>query len=624
MKQRVRILSLLLAVCLLLTIAGCAEQAPVQATGQPAASSTEPAAAGGKYTPGTYEGEGQGNNGPVKVSVAFDADSIVSVTVTGHSETAGISDPAIERIPSKIISGQTLNVDTVSGATNTSKAILEAVKSCVEQADGDVEALQNSAAPGTATGGQTIEKQADVLIIGGGAAGLTAANAALEQGAKNVILIEKMASLGGASALAGGLAGGCSELQKSYGLKDSPALIYEDIMRGGNNTNDATLVKLWSEQMGPVFDWLVNTMKVPIQDQFSNFPEHTVQRSYVVTGGTGVMIQVLGENFEKTGGQILLETKATELKMDGNTVIGVLAEDADGNTVDITAKATVLASGGFGNNPDMLSDQLSIALFYGAASSTGEGIKMAESIGAKLSFMDFAKMYPQGIEVSPGSARVATVHSMTATQKTGAIYVNKEGKRVIDENLDFVSIKNKTKEQTDHILFLVLDQAGFDMWSQLANDSASSAGRFTFEEQETWFNTEGGTPVFRRGTDLAQVAAAAGIDGAALKQTIDAWNADVKAGKDTEFGREELFPFATDGTYYIIEQKLRFATTLGGVTVNENLEVLDASGQPIPGFYAAGECVGGVHGEESMPTCMLSWAVTSGTLVGGIVASNVK
>lgn len=594
-------------------LSGCGSQAPARADRGTAAA----------YKAGTYTGEGKGNNGPIKVEVSFSGSAITGVKVVSHKETPGLSDPAIARIPAKIVEGQTLRVDAVSGATNASWGIVEAVASCVQQAGGDVEALK-AGKSASVKAGKTIERQTDLLVIGAGGAGLTAANAALQGGVKNVILIDKLASFAGASAVAGGLAAGDSDLQRSFGLTgDSAEKIFLDIMKGGGYANDARLTWLFAKSMGKVGDWLVS-MGVPIKTRFSNFPEHSIQRSFNVTGGSVAMLKVLAEKFSGAGGTLLMETTAKSFIMDGKTVIGAVAVDADGNTVKIRAKKTILASGGFGNNPAMLSDSLSIALFYGASSSTGEGILMAKDIGAQLQFMDYAKMYPQGIEVRPGFARVATVHDMLTTQATGAIYVNKDGKRVINENLDFVSIKNATKKQKDHIIFLVMDQKAWDKWSVMANGSDSPAGRFTFEEQEQWFNTPGGTPIFRRGADIAETAKAAGIDGAALKDTIVRWNSLVAAGKDEDFGRTQLFPFATDGKIYIVEQKLRFATTLGGVRVNEGFAVEAASGGTVSGLYAAGECVGGVHGYESMPTCMLSWAVTSGKLAGDAVAAVLK
>lgn len=630
MKKATRTsVSLLLAAALGISyLAGCstptAETSPAaettqqqETTAETKAPETEPAAQSeGNFTPGIYEGEGTGNNGSIKVSVTFTADAIEKVEIVEHSETPGLSDPAIERIPQAIVDNQSLGIDAIAGATNSSKGILEAVSACVTAAGGNPEDLmklsENKAA------GETRDEECNILIIGAGGAGLTAALSAIQAGAKDVVVIEKQAMFAGASSVAGGLAGGCSKLQRSFGItEDTPEQIFEDIMKGGQK-NQEDLVKVWADGMGTTLDWLIEN-GVPIESQFSNFPEHTYQRSYMVTGGSGEMLKVLAEDIEKAGGRIDMETKAVSLIKEGDAVTGVVAEDADGNTIQYHANKVILASGGFGANPDMLSDDLSVALFYGVGSSTGEGILMAQDAGAQLCFMDYAKMYPTGIQVDDNYARVATVHTALTTQTSGAILVNKEGKRVLNENLDFVSIKNATKEQTDHILFLVMDQTAYDIWSKSANDSPSPSGRFTYEEQETWFDADG-VPIFTRSEDITEAAKAAGIDGEALKATVEEWNKMVAEGKDTQFGREELLPLKDGGTYYIIEEKLRFATTLGGVTINTNFEVLDADGKAIPGLYAAGECVGGAHGYESMPTCMLSWAVTSGKLAGEVVA----
>ncbi len=594
-----------------------AEETTTAATTQaPETEAETEAVSDGILTPGTYEGEGTGNNGPIKVSVTFTADAIEKVEIIEHGETAGLSDPALERIPKAIVDEQSLAVDTVSGATNSSKGILEAVSACVTAAGADPKDLMKET--GTAKAAEERDEDCGIVIIGAGGAGLTAALAAIQAGAKDVVVLEKQAAFAGASSVAGGLAGGCSELQRSFGItEDTPEQIFADIMKGGE-ANQEDLVKVWSEQMGPTLDWLIEN-KVPIDSQFSNFPEHTYQRSFQVTGGSSEMLKVLAEDIEAAGGRIDMETTATALLKEGDAVTGVEAKDKDGNTVRYHADKVILASGGFGANPDMLSDELSIALFYGVGSSTGEGIMMAKDAGAKLCFMDYAKMYPTGIQVDDNYARVATVHTALTTQTSGAILVNKEGKRVLNENLDFVSIKNATKEQTDHVLFLVMDQNAYDIWSKSANDSPSPSGRFTYEEQEAWFDADG-VPIFTRSEDITEAAKAAGIDGDALKATVEEWNKMVADGKDSQFDREQLFPLEEGGTYYIIEEKLRFATTLGGVTINADFEVLDENDKAIPGLYAAGECVGGPHGYESMPTCMLSWAVTSGKLVGEAVA----
>jgi succinate dehydrogenase/fumarate reductase flavoprotein subunit len=275
-----------------------------------------------------------------------------------------------------------------------------------------------------------------------------------------------------------------------------------------------------------------------------------------------------------------------------------------------------LHAGGFGNNLDMLTDDISNAVFYGVSSSTGDGHQMAEAIGAKMVLMEYAKLYPQGISMDGTNAgRADPTSCLTTTNNTGAIYVNMEGERVVDENLDFVSIKKATIPQTDQVIFLLMDQTAFDMWSELVNEYPSPAGRITYEEQEEWFAKDGGRPVFTRGT-LEEAANEAGIDAAAVAETVAHWNEMVAAGEDTQFGREELFALDTDSQFYFVEQRLRFATTLGGLDVNTNMEVKNTADELIPNLYAAGEVTGGANGNEAMPGCMLGWSVNSGRYAG--------
>lgn len=571
---------------------------------------------------GDFTGTAKGFGGEVKVTLSIDDDKIIDVKVEGEKETPDIGGKALEVMAKEIVDRNTIEVDAFTGATMTSNGVLEAAAMALEASGLTINDLAKVEVSNVEV--QT-EYETDILVIGAGGAGLTAANAAQEKGIKDIIVIEKMPFVGGATAQAGGFVGGGSELQKSLGLTgDSPDLIYEDIMRGGENTNNPELVRLMADNMGETLDWLINDLNVPIYDRYpSDFPEHTVQRFFIVEGGSTGLTNTLADEFEKAGGNLLLETKATEFIMDGDEVAGVKAEDKDGNVITIMAKKTILASGGFGNNLDMLTDDISNAVFYGVASSTGDGHKMAEAIGAKLVLMDYAKMYPQGISMEGTNAgRADPTSCLTTTNNTGAIYVNKEGKRVVDENLDFVSIKKATIPQTDQMIYLVMDQTAFDMWSKLVNDYPSPAGRVTYEEQEEWFSKEDGKPIFTRGT-LEEAAGLAGIDAAVLAETVSNWNGMVAAGEDTEFSREELFTFDTESKYYIVEQRLRFATTLGGVDVNTDLEVKNNSDEIIANLYAAGEVVGGANGIEAMPGCMLGWSVNSGRFAGYSAAESL-
>lgn len=612
MKQKRSIVLTMIVLLLAIMMVAC-QSKPVDQPAEPDTSKVV----------GDFTGTAQGFGGEVKVTLSIDGDKITDAKAEGDKETPGIGGAALEVMAQEMVDKNTVEVDAFSGATMTSKGVLEAAAKALEASGlalNDLAKVEISSNIDVQT-----EYETDILVIGAGGAGLTAANAAQEKGIKDIIVIEKMPFVGGASAQAGGFVGGGSELQKSLGLTgDSPDLIYEDIMRGGENTNNPELVRLMADNMGQTLDWLIKDLNVPIYNRYpSDFPEHTVQRFFIVEGGSTGLTNTLADEFVKDGGQLLLETKATEFIMDGGAVAGVKAEDKNGNLITIKAKKTILATGGFGNNLDMLTADISNAVFYGVASSTGDGHKMAEAIGAKLVLMDYAKMYPQGISMEGTNAgRADPTSCLTTTNNTGAIYVNKEGKRVVDENLDFVSIKKATIPQTDQMIYLVMDQTAFDMWSQLVNDYPSPAGRVTFEEQEAWFSKEGGKPIFTRGT-LEEAAELAGIDAAVLAETVSNWNGMVEAGKDTEFGREELFTLDTDSKFYIVEQRLRFATTLGGVDVNTALEVKNNTDGIIPNLYAAGEVVGGANGIEAMPGCMLGWAVNSGRFAGYSAAESL-
>ena len=173
-------------------------------------------------TPGTYTQTAPGHNGDLTVEVVLEADRIVSVTVTDHQETTGIADAPLERIPQEIVENQTLAVDEVTGATFTSKAILDAVAAAVKEAGGDPEAFKTAAeAPEAAAQQEPIEMACDVVVVGAGGAGLAAA-AAAHQGGASVIVLEKLAAVGGSTARSGGgIAATGSRFQKELGIEDT-------------------------------------------------------------------------------------------------------------------------------------------------------------------------------------------------------------------------------------------------------------------------------------------------------------------------------------------------------------------------------------------------------------------
>lgn len=607
-----RTLSLLLAFVMVLGLAACGGNTAQETTAAATAASEE----AGIYTPGTYTGTAAGKNGDVKVEVTFSANAIDSVKVVEHSETAGISDGAIENIPAAIVENQSLAVDTVSGATITSDAILKAVADAVAQAGGDVEALKNAAAP--AGEKEAKELSADVIVVGGGGAGMAAATRLAQLG-KSVILVEKSGFLGGAISVSGGnqvVMG--SQLQIDNGVADdSVESMVTDFEANGANKNNKEILTLFAENVGAATDWLVASCGITFEEGLHQLGEYSHNRELAYTGGGAGFAEAMRKAVEEAGVQVLLNTKAESLIADNGTVTGVKAASSDADYT-LTAGDVVLATGGYGANKDMLTDEMKSALYYGPASSTGEGIQMAQAVGAQTANMEYGKRYPNGIEVSEGMAK-STIAGNIVGWTMSAILVNKDGNRVVNEKASNRTILEEELKQEGGELYLLLDAETFEAWkAKLAPAGISDA------DIEKYLEANGTTtPVFAHGETLEEAAAAAGINADNLKATVEKYNGFVAKGSDDDFGRAATYLTKTigEGPYYIVEQKPRFATTMGGLVINTSMQVLNEAGEPISGLYAAGENCGQVMGDDSPSGANNAWALTSGKLAADAIAA---
>lgn len=607
-----RTLSLLLAFVMVLGLAACGGNTAQETTAAATAASEE----AGIYTPGTYTGTAAGKNGDVKVEVTFSANAIDSVKVVEHSETAGISDGAIENIPTAIVENQSLAVDTVSGATITSDAILNAVADAVAQAGGDVEALKNAAAP--AGEKEAKELSADVIVVGGGGAGMAAATRLAQLG-KSVILVEKSGFLGGAISVSGGnqvVMG--SQLQIDNGVADdSVESMVADFEANGANKNNKEILTLFAENVGATTDWLVANCGITFEEGLHQLGEYSHNRELAYTGGGAGFAEAMRKAVEEAGVQVLLNTKAESLIADNGTVTGVKAASSDADYT-LTAGDVVLATGGYGANKDMLTDEMKSALYYGPASSTGEGIQMAQAVGAQTANMEYGKRYPNGIEVSEGMAK-STIAGNIVGWTMSAILVNKDGNRVVNEKASNRTILEEELKQEGGELYLLLDAETFEAWkAKLAPAGISDA------DIEKYLEANGTTtPVFAHGETLEEAAAAAGINADNLKATVEKYNGFVAKGSDDDFGRAATYLTKTigEGPYYIVEQKPRFATTMGGLVINTSMQVLNEAGEPISGLYAAGENCGQVMGDDSPSGANNAWALTSGKLAADAIAA---
>ena len=580
-------------------------------------------AAAAQMKDGTYAGEGQGRNGAIAVEMTIQGGKIAAVKVVKHGETAGISDAALAEVPAAIAAAQSTAVDAVAGATLTTNGIKEAVANAIKAAGGDpaafaVAVVKKKAAP------KLIRENADIVVVGAGGSGISAAVKAETLG-KSVILIEKMPTIGGATVLnAGTLIATGSKYQRDvmHETKDSPELAAKDMFRVGKNKNDPVLVKMATERAGGVVDWLISDLKIPYGPAATQYPDHSANRQLGVEGRSVNYLNLMREKFLGMGGKLMLQTRAQSLIQDqSGRVVGVKATDKDGNTVELTSKAVILASGGYGADQSMLPEKMKSYLFYGVDGETGDGFKMATKIGAGTINLDLVKMYPQGVETRPHHGLAATASSTDTMKKTGAIYVNRDGSRFVDENAELGVLTEKTIEQPGSIMYIVMDA---NAWKAYTDKSLEDKLVPTADSLMAWTKiVNNGRPVMATSANLDEAAKAMGIDPAGLQKTVKHWNEMVKAGKDADFGRK-LSGGLGEGPWYIVEQKVRYQTTLGGLKADEKLHILDKAGKPIPGLYGAGCVVGGANGADSLTAMMNSWAIISGVVSAESAAAEIK
>jgi fumarate reductase flavoprotein subunit len=607
MRKYVQFFSFLGLIAILFTLSSCKSSAVDTA--------------GLSFTAGTYSATASGNNGPVSVSVTFSRNAILDIKVTESKETEGLGVVAIEKLIGQIKNNQTLAIDSVSGATISSAALLQAVSGCVTQAGGSISALQANKSTPPAPKTETLE--VDVVIVGAGGSGMTAASRASRAGL-NVILLEKMAFTGGATMIAGGqMVTVGSNWQKSNGVtNDTPQSMIQDFLVNGSNLNYLPLLTLYANNVGTTVDWLQETVGMKYTNAGVLYaPEYAHNRLGEFLGGAAGLGKTLLEGVRATSTRLLLETRAESLIIENGSVSGVTAKGANGTTYTIRAKAVLLTTGGFGNNVDMLPVGLKSVLYYGPMSSTGDGHRMAQDVRAKFHLMEYGKMYPNGIEIAPRIAK-STIFGNYASFNVSSILVNKEGNRVVNERASNRTVLNAQLTQGEKTLYLVMDAASFDAFRN--NLSANS---ITQDNINGWLANNGKVlPLFAHGTTVDEAASVAGINAANLKAAISRYNSFVRQGRDDDFGRQSEFLKVEIGAgpYYIVEQKPRFATTMGGVVVNTSMQITREDGSVIPNLYAAGELAGGVMGDDSPSGANVGWALTSGRLAADAIISVLK
>ena len=601
------------AFCLVLALSGlmaCAPKAATDANGESPQAS---------YTPGTYTGVGTGNGGDITVEVTFSENAIESIEVVSQTETQTVAAGALESLPTSIIENQSLGIDTVTGATLSSMGLINAVADAVEQAGGDVNALKQPLDKETST--EIVDMEADAVVVGAGGAGLSAL--AFEK-APELLLVEKTYRLGGSISVSGGnqvVTG--SKLQAEAGVTDDTAeSMVEDFQANGEGICVPDLISLYANNVGATTDWVHEYCGVEynMEGGLHDLAEYSHDRELAYEGGGAGATEHLRKAVADSGAEVMTCTTAESLIVENGAVTGVVAKGEDGTTYNIHAASVVLATGGYGNSDDWLTDELkNDSLYYGLTTSTGDGLTMAtaDDVNAATLMLEYAKQYPNGVEVSAGRAK-STIDGNLLVWPMSTILVNPEGERVVNEKASNHDILEVELQQTDSMLYLLMDQENYDVWSSKLPNTG-----FNQKAVEGYLEANGtSTPVFAHADSIAELAGIVGMDPAVLQATVDDYNAGVEAGTD-EFGRsgDYLKTKIGEGPYYLVEQKPRYATTMGGLVVNTSLQVQNVDGETIDGLYAAGEVVGGVMGSNSPSGANNGWALTSGKLAAESIAA---
>ena len=564
----------------------------------------------------TIKAQADGRNGQIDFEIDLENNKISDVKVTKNSETPAIFNQAFGKLKKNIIDNQSFDVDAVSGASLMTQAMLDSGKKALAE--------NNIAIDGKKPEVVHEERQlnVDVAVIGSGMAGLMAASRALSMG-KKVVVLEKKWLFRWSNYLNGSNVVGTgskvsAELFGETAKKDSPNRLVQDITRECRGTNYPMLSKLLANNIGRAVDFITEFANLTYQKAETQTVEHSVNRQIEMPSESSYeLVTKVAEAFEKKGGQIILDARVEKLNKDKAGKLVSLTAEGKHQTINVNFKSLVLAAGGWGAR-DYQAHKTDIP-YYGPMTSTGDYFDFAKNMNLVTRNLDWYKVYPHGLEVEPGIAKLTTYSTKEATDM-GAIFVNTDGKRIVNESAPYTHFRDAIAEQKGKVAYIVMDQRTWDRFYELMLKYG-----FTKEEVQSFFDLDGEkSPVLVKG-DLKTVAEKAGIDYQTLKETVDNYTEDVKADYDPEFGRDKKFMHEFEGdTYYVIEQKLLFCTTLGGYETTDQMQLLDNDMNPVSNFYAAGEIVGGANGHDSMPSMMNSWSYASGFVAGTTAADNTN
>lgn len=586
-----KLLNMVLVAVMAVSFTACSNDAKEPAT-------TPEASTGAvSFTAGTYTGEATGHNGgPLTVEVTVSDDKIESVEVKDHTETYGIGyglkETPVEAIPSQIVEGQTLAVDTVTGATITSAAVVSAVTSALEQAGADVSALKETSAKAKAKDHQTID--ADVVILGAGAAGLSAALEASNAGA-SVVVLEKQGIVGGSTTRSGGklVAAGTKQQEEAGFTGDTAEDLYNYLSSFDTyHEIDADKLHEFTDHALEDVQWLeglgVDVINVePIHSSITPWRVLNTKGGGGQVSGIGGQITVpLYDAVAKTDTQFIYNCTADEILMKDGKAVGAKGTMKDGSTVTVNAKGVIVATGGYASNHELGSAYYKNYSTSVPAGNVGDGFTMAEAVGADV-------YQSKGVQ----EVAVSFTCGVGINEESGLI-VNNNGERVVDE-----------WTYQSHVATALRESGSEGGWYIACSNDPNPTVQYGMTLDST-LSAE----------TVEELAEKMGADPETLAATVTRYNELCDKGVDEDFGKPSEYLTKLEGPYYAIQMNPVLTVTFGGINTDTASHVLDKEGNVIPGLYAAGETAFvGIFGSE-YPSCGV--AIGSSVHYGRLAGQN--
>ena len=579
---------------------------------------------------GTFEGKAYGNNGWLTVEVTIKDNKITDIKTPGQRETKYLGDTAIREIGKDVLQYQTLNVDNIAGATVTSTALKTAIAQAIEKAGGDIAAFQKPVPEKIKKVAGITKGSADLIIVGAGGAGLSAAVTAKDLGVKNVLVLEKMPVIGGntlrcASAFNAADPDRQKALPMTETLKEAVVKAisekpvseehaklmadvkakYEAYLKsgsktlfdcpewhalqtynGGDKVGHIPLIRQYSNNVLDTLHWM-QSKGSPVMDRVSQGAGALWQRTHQLDAPAGLgLIDPLYQSAVKQGVNFKLGMRVQDLILnDKGRVIGVAATDKVGNKYEFTSKdGVILATGGYSQNKEMrqksaphLTPEMVSTNQPGA---TGDGIVIATRHGADTTGMNYVQVYPLA---TPGTGALqGRARKMSGLDDV--IDVNKNGERFVKEDARRDEFVAAIKKRPGGVVYDI-------------NDSSIVKPLNSFNEDVETLVSIGR---IYKADSLADLAKQLGMPADKLEATVAEFNKMVEAKNDPKFGRKLFDRPIVKPPFYATPRAPSIHHTMGGLQISTNAQVLDKKGKPIPGLYAAGEVTGGIHGSNRL------------------------